>query len=83
MAIKKSTKTLKFEDALQELEQQVALLESGELPLEEALEVYKKGIELSQICLGRLNIVKQEVAKIVVKPNGEYVTEDFSVLEEQ
>lgn len=83
MATKKVSKNIKFEDALQELEAQVALLESGELPLEEALEVYKKGIELSQLCLGRLNMVKQEVEKITVKPDGAYETEVFPDLEEE
>lgn len=82
MATKKVNKNIKFEDALQELEAQVALLESGELPLEEALEVYKKGIELSQLCIGRLNMVKQEVEKITVKPDGAYETEVFPDLEE-
>lgn len=82
MATKKVSKNIKFEDALQELEAQVALLESGELPLEEALEVYKKGIELSQLCIGRLNMVKQEVEKITVKPDGAYETEVFPDLEE-
>lgn len=83
MATKKVNKNIKFEDALQELEAQVALLESGELPLEEALEVYKKGIELSQLCIGRLNMVKQEVEKITVKPDGAYETEVFPDLEEE
>lgn len=83
MATKKVSKNIKFEDALQELEAQVALLESGELPLEEALEVYKKGIELSQLCIGRLNMVKQEVEKITVKPDGAYETEVFPDLEEE
>ena len=42
MAAKKIAKNIKFEDALSELEQQVKLLESGELPLEEALDIFRK-----------------------------------------
>ena len=38
MTMKKIAKNIKFEEALAELEQQVQLLESGELPLEEALD---------------------------------------------
>ena len=34
MTMKKIAKNIKFEEALAELEQQVQLLESGELPLE-------------------------------------------------
>ena len=38
MAAKKIAKNIKFEDALNELEAQVQLLESGELPLDKALD---------------------------------------------
>ena len=37
MAVKKIAKNIKFEEALAELEEQVRLLESGELSLETAL----------------------------------------------
>ena len=49
MATKKIAKNIKFEDALSELEEQVQLLESGELPLDKALEVLKYGVELSRV----------------------------------
>ena len=62
---KKIAKNIKFEEALAELEEQVRLLESGELSLEQSLEVFKYGIELSKICMGKLDTVKQEVEKIV------------------
>ncbi len=82
MAVKKIAKNIKFEDALEELEEQVRLLESGDLPLEEALEVYQYGIELSKLCVTKLNTVKQEVDKLVVKNLDEYTTEPFLDLEE-
>ena len=66
MAVKKIVKNIKFEEALAELEEQVRLLESGELSLEDSLEVYKYGVELSKVCSGKLEAVKQEVEKIVV-----------------
>ena len=66
MAVKKIAKNIKFEEALAELEEQVRLLESGELSLEESLEVYKYGVELSKLCSSKLEAVKQEVEKIVV-----------------
>lgn len=81
MAIKKIAKNIKFEEALTELEEQVRLLESGDLPLEEALEVYKYGIELSKLCVGKLNTVKQEVEKLVVESDDSYTTEPFEDLE--
>ena len=54
MAAKKIAKNIKFEDALSELEAQVQLLESGELPLDKALDVFKYGVELSRVCSSRL-----------------------------
>ena len=66
MAVKKVAKNIKFEEALAELEEQVRLLESGELSLEESLAAYKYGVELSKVCTNKLEAVKQEVEKIVV-----------------
>jgi len=83
MATKKIAKNMKFEEALVELEEQVRLLESGDLPLEEALDVYKYGIELSKLCVGKLNTVKQEVEKIVAKSGDGFATEPLGELEEE
>lgn len=84
MAGRKIAKNIKFEDALNELEEQVKLLESGELSLEESLDVFKHGIELSKICMGKLDTVKQEVEKIVTANDGsdKYELETFHDLEE-
>ena len=71
MAVKKIAKNIKFEEALAELDEQVRLLESGELSLEESLDVYKYGVELSKVCAGKLEAVKQEVEKIVITDSNE------------
>ena len=71
MAVKKIAKNIKFEEALVDLEEQVRLLESGELSLEESLDVYKYGVELSKVCAGKLEAVKQEVEKIVITDSNE------------
>ena len=63
MTMKKIAKNIKFEEALAELEQQVQLLESGELPLEEALAAFQQGVALSKVCMTKLNTVQQEVEK--------------------
>ena len=85
MAAKKIAKNIKFEDALTELETQVKLLESGDLPLEQALEAFKYGVELSKVCNSKLATVKQEVEKIVVTPgdDADYKLEAFHDLEVQ
>jgi exodeoxyribonuclease VII small subunit len=50
-----------YEAALQELEQLVAVIESGQLPLDQLLEGYKRGAELLQFCRDRLQAVEHQV----------------------
>jgi exodeoxyribonuclease VII small subunit len=57
----KSQKTLSFEAALAELEQVVADMESGKLPLEESLAAYQRGAELLRQCRSRLDDAQQQV----------------------
>ena len=40
----------RFEQSLQELEQLVATLEGGELPLEQSLSAYERGVALYRQC---------------------------------
>lgn len=54
-------KTPTFEAALAELEQVVADMEAGQLPLEESLTAYKRGTELLQQCRARLEDAQQQV----------------------
>ncbi|MGG2140648.1 exodeoxyribonuclease VII small subunit [Symbiopectobacterium sp. RP] len=49
---------LSFEDALQQLEQIVARLESGDLPLEAALSAFENGIQLAR--QGQLQLQQAE-----------------------
>ncbi|HIU63862.1 MAG TPA: exodeoxyribonuclease VII small subunit [Candidatus Avacidaminococcus intestinavium] len=72
-------KNIKFEEALALLEENVKKLESGTLPLEESLDVFKEGVELSKVCFTKLNSVKQEVQKIVPQNDGEFVLTSFGV----
>jgi exodeoxyribonuclease VII small subunit len=57
----KSGKTQSFETALSELEQVVADMESGKLPLEDSLAAYKRGAELLSYCRARLDDAQQQV----------------------
>lgn len=60
--------SLKFEDAMKELEIIVDRLEGGESPLtlEESVELYKRGVFLSQHCKKTLQQAQQEI-KILTK----------------
>lgn len=54
-----------FEIALGELEAIVRQLQEGNMPLEEAINAYKKGIELSQFCTKTLNEAEETVTKVM------------------
>ena len=52
---------LKFEAALAELEKLVAAMEAGQLPLEESLSAYQRGVELLQHCQRQLADAEEKV----------------------
>jgi exodeoxyribonuclease VII small subunit len=57
-----------YEAALQELEQLVAAMEAGQLPLDQLLARYQRGAELLTFCRSRLDAVEQQIR---VFENGE------------
>ncbi len=60
-ASKHSSVPASYEAALQELEQLVARLESGDMPLEQLLTQYQRGAELLKFCRDRLEAVENQV----------------------
>jgi exodeoxyribonuclease VII small subunit len=50
-----------FEEAMVELEQLVARMEAGELPLEASVAAYKRGSELVKYCAAQLEKVDNQV----------------------
>ncbi|MCP1145184.1 exodeoxyribonuclease VII small subunit [Lysinibacillus endophyticus] len=60
----------KFADAMQELEEIVRKLEQGDVQLEEAIDLYKKGMELSHFCHDKLQNAEKQLISIV-NENGE------------
>ena len=65
-----------FESALNRLEEITSLLESGEKSLEESIELYTEGLEISKFCDQKLTEVQQKI-KIVLEQNGELVEKAF------
>ena len=61
---------LSFEQALAELEQIVARLESGQAPLEDSISMYERGAALKAHCETRLEAARLRVEKIVVGAGG-------------
>ena len=56
-----SAAPVSYEAALQELEQRVAQLESGELPLAQLLTQYQRGAQLLKFCRDRLAAVEDQI----------------------
>ncbi|MFZ0500683.1 MAG: exodeoxyribonuclease VII small subunit [Steroidobacteraceae bacterium] len=76
------TKAPDFEQALAELESLVERLERGDLPLDEALKTFERGVELTRHCQGSLKAAQQRV-EILLKRNGQVEPEGFTVAESQ
>jgi exodeoxyribonuclease VII small subunit len=63
--------SLTFEQALAELEQIVARLESGQAPLEDSIRLYERGAALKAHCEARLDAARLRVEKIVQGMSGQ------------
>ena len=63
-----STPDRPFEAVLEELEHNVELLNTGELPLEEALKAFEKGIRLVQESRGLLDAAEQRLIELTQAP---------------
>lgn len=61
---------LSFEQALKELEEIVAELESGQAPLDQSITRYERGAALKAHCESKLQAARLRVEKIVVGPGG-------------
>jgi len=65
-----------FEAGLQQLESIVKEMESGELPLERALELYETGMKLSESCRKQLEAAETRV-EILTRRAGEMQAHPF------
>lgn len=65
-----------FEENLKELEEIVEKLEKGDVPLDDAIEEFKKAMVLVKACDDKLKDAEDTIAKIV-NDNGEVI--DFDV----
>jgi exodeoxyribonuclease VII small subunit len=66
-----------FEAAIAELESIVKKLEEGELPLEQSLELYERGMKLSRFCHSRLEEAERRIE--ILNERGELKTAPASL----
>jgi exodeoxyribonuclease VII small subunit len=66
-----------FEQSLNELETLVAKLEQGDVPLEDALKTFERGVALTRQCQTALRTAQQKV-EVLLTRNGEETIESFA-----
>lgn len=74
---------LKFEEALNKLEQIVEGLEQGKIPLEESLKRYEEGIKLAKFCAEKLEEAEKKIEILSKDNSGKLKREPFKVKEEE
>ena len=62
---------IRFEEAMLKLEEVVQKLETGDVPLEDAITLYKKGMELSAYCHGKLQDAEKQLISIIDKDGNQ------------
>jgi exodeoxyribonuclease VII small subunit len=68
---------IKFEDALQRLEEIVDRLETGELPLEDSLKVFEEGVALARRCSKYLEEAEKRIELLTKDESGLLKTGPF------
>jgi exodeoxyribonuclease VII small subunit len=75
--VTKKTKGIDFEAAMSELEAIVGRLEHGDLPLEESLRQFERGVELTRNCQVALKQAEQKVQVLSTRPGAGAVLQDL------
>ena len=75
--VKSKPKLPDFEHSLTELEALVAKLEAGDVPLEEALKTFERGVALTRQCQTALRTAQQKV-EVLLARNGDETLSPFA-----
>ena len=72
-----------FEEAMQRLEEITQNLESGDLSLEDSIDVFEEGMKLAKFCTKKLEEAEKKVTKLVKEGEGKFSQQPFEVQEEE
>ena len=61
---------MSFEDAMKALEDVVARLDQGDVPLDESIELYQRGANLKAHCEAKLKAAEEKVEQIATDASG-------------
>ncbi|MCK9252491.1 MAG: exodeoxyribonuclease VII small subunit [Eubacteriales bacterium] len=70
--------SLTYEQALAALEAVVAKLESGDVTLDESMQLFRKGTLLSRICADRLAAIERQITQLLEKEDGSVEEKPFA-----
>ncbi|MEF3301925.1 exodeoxyribonuclease VII small subunit [Paenibacillus sp. GYB003] len=71
-----------FEEAMDKLEQIVAKLEHGDVPLEKAIELFQEGMALSHLCGQKLEQVERKI-ETLLEENGSFAKKPFQPVSDE
>ncbi len=75
MTQEKAIKSLNFEEALGELEGIVRNLETAQIPLDDSINAYERGISLKKHCETKLREAQAKIEKITIDKDGAVSTQ--------
>ncbi|WP_339062489.1 exodeoxyribonuclease VII small subunit [Tepidibacillus marianensis] len=67
---------LSFEQSLERLEEVVDQLESGHVPLEQAIDLFQEGMKLAKRCHIKLDNIEQKI-EVLLEKDGEFLRKPF------
>jgi len=67
-----------FEQAIAKIERLVETLEKGETSLDESIEIYKEGTELSKFCFDKLTNVEKQI-EILTEEKGIFSSKNVDI----
>ena len=70
---------ISFEKAIAELEEIVKKLEKGELTLDESIECFQRGVELTKYCSKRLDEAERSITMLLEGENGQVIEKEMPV----
>ncbi len=72
-----------FEQALKSLEEAVAQLEKGQMPLDESLDCFEAGVQSANLCRKKLEAVESRIETLMKNSDGSFTTEPFGEVDGQ
>lgn len=71
-----------FEEAMQRLEEITQNLESGDLSLEDSIEIFEEGMKLAKFCTKKLEEAEKKVTRLVKEGEGKFSQQPFEMEED-